>query len=143
MLVLPSHFANTDWQFPNSLYKCKFLGRVCHHPFPSHLSGNCQGILEILRSNPSNFRTDGHRGVDVGLHTLRVRRPRRVRRHPLPEAERRSRRSELSVISVRNPMILITATEHVVDIPIPCSLYKHHPYAHHQRRRYRTQLYAT
>ena len=42
----------------------------------------------------SNFRTDGHWGVDVGLHPVRVRRPRRVRRHPLPAAERRSRGGE-------------------------------------------------
>ena len=70
-----------------------------------------------------NFRTDGHRGMDVGLHTLRVRGPRRVRRHPLPEAEGRSRRGESCVnfCAKFHDSHYLTGTEHVVP-PLQSSL---------------------
>ena len=78
-----------------------------------HLSAtlvlNCEGNSW----DSSDFRTDGHRGVDAGLHPVRVRRPRRVRRHPLPAAKGRGRRGEsVARLSAKSPDSQFNITVH-------------------------------
>ena len=47
-------------------------------------------VCSQLNSPPSPGRgPDGYRGLDAGLHPLRIRHPRRVRRHPPPQDEDR------------------------------------------------------
>lgn len=68
--------------------------------------GSFKGTRILIPYLPFFSRADRNRGLDAGLHPVRVRRPRRVRGHPLQEADQEGRgqgeRRKEGLVSLKN-----------------------------------------